>query len=809
MDKSNIAAIFAPTVEQKALLYHSLCGEGPDPGLIQVRFQVSGALDQGTFIKAWEQVIAQHDALRLSVQMPQGHDAMMVLAKAVTMPVRLLEITDQDPGGKATELARIVQHDASQPLDVSDPAVMRMTVIRFSTVDHAVLWTCHHMFLDGWSATLVLRHVMEAYGVLRGHDPKPQGRIPSYRDYRGWLKQQPIDFARDYWTGYFADAQNCAGRVEGLRSAQLSVASDGEIEIPDEVWNLVQTTSRALQVTPAAIVTAAWAVLLRRLCQSEDVVFGTSSAGRSFDMPKVEEMIGCFSTVLACRVTTSGSLRDIAMTLHEDGFETQPHAILPLDEVLHCARAGGVSGFDTLLVYENLPPQDLYVPVDGGLRIHDFASGVTSAFAITAIFVPGEQLRFKYMLDDSLDAEKAQSFLSTFPVLLKQLCGTPETPIAQLDVPLGQRITANTQAVTTNAETTPTLARTSTQLKLAQIWQSVLGREQIDIDTDFVDLGGRSFDAVRVLAQIEAQFGKRISLREFVRVPTIAHLADILNGAQSENPQWKSLVPIQPLGTKRPLMFLFVGGGHVIFLRPLAKRLGLDQPLFGFSPPGLEGEVEPLKSFEALASLYVKELLSVQPKGPFNLIGNCGGARLSLEVAHQLKQAGHDVERIIALDTYEPWSNRGMTEPRDLGGRMKVHLNKLTSGRVDLVAATALRVLYRNLKKRLVDSFGSEETKRRNVLAQVEKVCTVADLAYKGKRFDGPLWLLRSSDEMHKEFDWSPFAARVEKVSLRLKHIDMFFEPSVAELANAVSMIVDGQSASDVRSQLKKAAESS
>jgi thioesterase domain-containing protein len=114
-------------------------------------------------------------------------------------------------------------------------------------------------------------------------------------------------------------------------------------------------------------------------------------------------------------------------------------------------------------------------------------------------------------------------------------------------------------------------------------------------------------------------------------------------------------VPIAPNGSKPPFFCVPGTGGSVVYLRELARALGeYGRPFYAFQSAGLDGQTRPLESVEELAAVNVAALLEFQRKGPYFLGGHSFGSWVALEMAHQLKQQGHEVAVLAILDTAAP-----------------------------------------------------------------------------------------------------------------------------------------------------------
>jgi len=202
--------------------------------------------------------------------------------------------------------------------------------------------------------------------------------------------------------------------------------------------------------------------------------------------------------------------------------------------------------------------------------------------------------------------------------------------------------------------TTPYVAPSNeVEQKLADIWQTLLGIEQVGIHDNYFDLGGHSLLAVRLMGQIGQQFGEHLPIATLLEGQTIEKLAHLLL-RQNTTDSWSSLVPIQPKGSKPPFFCIPGLGGNVIYLYELARCLGIEQPFYGLQAVGFDGESEPHTTIEEMAAHSIREIQTVQPEGPYLLGGHSFGAKVAFEMAQQLQKQGQEVAQLVIFDTISP-----------------------------------------------------------------------------------------------------------------------------------------------------------
>jgi amino acid adenylation domain-containing protein len=190
--------------------------------------------------------------------------------------------------------------------------------------------------------------------------------------------------------------------------------------------------------------------------------------------------------------------------------------------------------------------------------------------------------------------------------------------------------------------------RDTVEWKVMQLMDFVLESDLGSITSNFFDFGGNSFSAVRLMGEIERAFGFKLPVPLLVQHPTVEAMANHLKTHEtSTHVPFEPLVPLQPLGTKRPIFFVHPAGGIALFFQSLAKHLGQDQPLYVLEDPSIYGNT-PYPSISAMAEAYLTSMKKIQPEGPYTLFGFCFGGVVALEMTKQLQP--NDVALLGLLD---------------------------------------------------------------------------------------------------------------------------------------------------------------
>jgi thioesterase domain-containing protein len=206
-------------------------------------------------------------------------------------------------------------------------------------------------------------------------------------------------------------------------------------------------------------------------------------------------------------------------------------------------------------------------------------------------------------------------------------------------------------------ENTEDTRRLAAESALHDLWAQVLDKESIGRDEDFFDLGGQSLHVLELMALVDTHFNLRLPLRLVMDAPTIRLMAATIDsfgaaGSQGEDATeaLACIVPIRTTGSRLPVLFVPPAGGVFLSYYILSQLLGREQPFYALHdttpvPKGVQLKIEDM------AHRYIRDMLILQPEGPYQIGGWSFGGFLAFEIARQMTEAGHEVARLMVIDS--------------------------------------------------------------------------------------------------------------------------------------------------------------
>ncbi|MGK3988241.1 amino acid adenylation domain-containing protein [Sorangium sp. So ce136] len=439
----DVEDVFPLSPLQQGLLFHSLWEPGSGVYVEQVTCRLEGALDVGAFRRAWEAVVDHHAVLRATFAWEGADEPLQIVRRGAAVEIELEDWRGVGAEEQRARMAARVEADRARGFDLARGPLMRVALLRVGDEAHHVLWSHHHLVLDGWAASLVLQDAFAAYDALRAGRAVALSPRRRYREYIAWLREREAGAEAPFWRGALAGFS--AATPLPLERATREASTEGTSGHGAEIVALSESATARLQrfaqqhrVTASTLVQAAWALLLSRAARSDDVVFGITVAGRSAPLAGIDAMVGLFINTLPLRVavpqaaTVADWLRDLLRATTELG----PHEHTPLVQArAFSAIPAGQPLFESLLVFENYPVDPRTQAGLPGLGVRDVAFADQTNYPLTLAVLPGSQLQLRLSYDrQRFDEEAASRLLGLVEAALRQLVSRPEARVGELSL---------------------------------------------------------------------------------------------------------------------------------------------------------------------------------------------------------------------------------------------------------------------------------------------------------------------------------------------------------------------------------------
>ncbi|MDR0350207.1 MAG: condensation domain-containing protein, partial [Coriobacteriales bacterium] len=376
---------------QAGILYHGFDNAGTGQYFLQQTIRLQTALDDAAFDAALAALVTRHEVLRSSFVVPSSSGRpRQVLLRERAVETTSLNHSTLTPEEHERALEDFCARDRERGFNVEKDSLLRVARIASPDGGTTVVFSMHHIIIDGWSLQLVLADFARYYAILRaGTSPAEllaavrgeKDATLSYGDYLRWLKKRDTPAALRWWKGLLEGYEGLAdiaplGTSDGggldretpdtsdahaAANAHAATTSDstvGEVlmTLDEGQHAALEEIGRTLGVTLSVMAEVAWGIVLQRYTRSEDVVFGKVVSGRGADLPGIEHTVGLFINTVPVRIRHSAqtTLRDLLCTTQQQALDGGEYDFVPLGEIQRAERRGEEL-FRTIFAFENFP----------------------------------------------------------------------------------------------------------------------------------------------------------------------------------------------------------------------------------------------------------------------------------------------------------------------------------------------------------------------------------------------------------------------------------------------------------------------
>ncbi|MGN7779447.1 amino acid adenylation domain-containing protein [Mycolicibacterium sp. 22603] len=362
--------------------------------------------------------------------------------------VQFVDLSEKDRDSAVADTRRLIEQDRHVPFDMTAPPLSRLTVIRRRGGD-ALILSCHVLLIDGWSRELLMRDLLSAYAMAtQGRLSPPRGPVHGYQDYLRWLGAQDGAAAADYWAHVHDGLTEPTLLLPEAAGAEPAMTSRVDLQLSDDCAHALRETAQQLGVTLNALLTTALGIVLGYETGRNDVVFGTTVAGRPTEVDGSDAVIGLFlNTVpVRLRLDPGASVADTVRGAQADRLRSLDHEFLGLGDIQRAVAdahrgagllAGGGALFDNLFVLQNFWSDEAFADAESEFGILSHDTFDASHYPLTWVVAPGDTLAVKLEYrPDFVTESAARRLLDRYRTVVEFLATRPDAALCSVTVQL-------------------------------------------------------------------------------------------------------------------------------------------------------------------------------------------------------------------------------------------------------------------------------------------------------------------------------------------------------------------------------------
>jgi amino acid adenylation domain-containing protein/non-ribosomal peptide synthase protein (TIGR01720 family) len=398
VDRIDIQNIYPLTPLQEGLFFHAESEQESEAYVEQWCLRICGELRADLVRAVWSDLVARHEVFRSIFTLGDGKRPLQIVLRERGVEIATKDFSALPPAEQAAALAAERERDRARGFRLAIDPLARILLIRLGANEWEIVWSHHHIILDGWSVVLVQAEFMRLYAARRA------GRaltLAPAQPFSRFVRSIPATTDTAFWRAYLADAAPAAELPRARMPGRSAIAREFVAFTPATTTKL-DAFCRGEGVTLGAFVQAVWGIVLGRYAGAADVVFGWVVSGRPADLPGVEGMVGLFINTLPIRIRLYAdedeTFRGFVARVHRGAAELLAHQHTPLAEIQRAAGASPL--FSHVVAVENYPVADAVASAaETGFEVRSSTSYDRTHYGFELVVLPspdGLRLRLSW-----------------------------------------------------------------------------------------------------------------------------------------------------------------------------------------------------------------------------------------------------------------------------------------------------------------------------------------------------------------------------------------------------------------------------
>ncbi|CCQ13927.1 Nonribosomal peptide synthetase [Rhodococcus sp. AW25M09] len=333
-----------------------------------------------------------------------------------------------------------------------------------------------------------------------------------------------------------------------------------------------------------------------------------------------------------------------------------------------------------------------------------------------------------------------------------------------------------------------------TEFIVARAARDAIGLATLGRDEDFFELGGDSLAITAMLAHLREGLHIDLTAEDVFAATTVrtlavtvdARLEEVAGARRRSTSDHEVLVPLRTQGTRAPIFLIGGAGvGAMAFLK-LVSNIDADHPVYALQAYGRSTRGRPDRTINRTARRYVDAIRTIQPDGPFHLVGHSLGGWIAMAMAERIRDAGLGSPHLIILDT-RLFRNLLDKLPggSDVPAAPPASMDEATGFRLGRFGTAALWV-----RMQFAGLLRYPTTMEWLVFASIGYVALNKHIPIS---WSGPMTVVRTAENVKDVRSWQTIAdGDLTFVDISGNHIDMLREPMAGQLAGIINNTVDG-----------------
>ncbi|MDM8543253.1 amino acid adenylation domain-containing protein [Desulfococcaceae bacterium HSG9] len=342
---------------QQSMILNAISGaEEKGVYVQQVYFHLQERLSISAFQKSWEYLIKRHSILRTCFAYENLPEPLQSAVEQVRLPLTFQDWRDKSRSKQKQLLDDYLQADRERDFDITTPPLFRLALLRLSDNEYKFICTNHHAILDGRSKVVILQEFFTYYYAIKQNYFCELPPVQPFHNYINWIRQLHRPSSEQFWRKQLKGI-TAPVRLPFPERPNRSGYEEQHFVFDQRTTALINEFTGKHQITLNTIIQGAWALLLSRYSEEDDVIFGVIKSVRHCE-PATPSSVGVYINTLPLRIRISpeSDLISWLTYIRQQWIELRKYEHTQLSEIQSWSEVpGSASLFETYLMFDNAP----------------------------------------------------------------------------------------------------------------------------------------------------------------------------------------------------------------------------------------------------------------------------------------------------------------------------------------------------------------------------------------------------------------------------------------------------------------------
>ncbi|WP_094699982.1 non-ribosomal peptide synthetase [Brevibacillus laterosporus] len=440
--KPEVTKIYPLTPLQEGILFHSIVHNDSGAYFQSLTFSIEGNVDIDIFLKSVNVLIERHDILRTAFVYEKVKKPMqLVLKKRELTSIHFEDISSLSE--QEVYVQGYLKKDKTRGFHLAKEVLIRIAIFQTSTECYKVVWSYHHLIMDGWSLGIMFNEFLQIYDSFAFHKKLKLEPVHSYQQFIQWLEKQDNEQAKEYWEGYLKGYDQLAMVPSLINKMNVNgyEAKEAEFEINFEKTQQLNKVARQNNATLSTVWEAIWGLVLQRYNNVDDVVFGSVVSGRNAEVAGINQMVGLFINTVPVRIRTDRveTFAQLVQMAQESSTKAKMYDFFPLYEMpVGTKMSQGL--IDHVSIFQKSPIDMNESSNDSGTR--GLGQTITHVelleqtnYDFSIMVITGESLIIRMGYNSKIHSyQYIKRIFGHIQELIEQIIANPEIKLSQLKI---------------------------------------------------------------------------------------------------------------------------------------------------------------------------------------------------------------------------------------------------------------------------------------------------------------------------------------------------------------------------------------